>query len=293
MDIGIVGLGLIGGSLGRDWRALGHRVWGVSRQAATVEQAVAMGAIDGGSTDLASFHGRPVAVVVICTPLDQVVPTGRALFPHLETTTVVTDVGSVKAPIVAALEPAWRRFVGGHPMAGTADQGIQAAQRGLFAGRPYVLTPTATTDPDTLACLTTLLRPLGCHLHPCDPAAHDQAVAWISHLPVLVSAALVGASCTGPSPAVLALAQALASSGFQDTSRVGGGNPDLGLLMARENRPAVAAALDHYRRQIDYLATLIQTEDWAALHTYLRQTQAGRPAFVAPDPPPAAPPQPL
>lgn len=252
-----------------------------------------MGAIDGGSTDLASFRGRPVAVVVICTPLDWVVPTGQALFPHLEAATIVTDVGSVKTAIVSALGPAWQRFIGGHPMAGTADQGIQAAQRGLFTGRPYVLTPTATTDPDALSCLTDVLQPLGCHLHSCAPAAHDQAVAWISHLPVLVSAALIGASCTGPSPAILALAQALASSGFRDTSRVGGGNPDLGLLMARENRPAVTLALDYYRQQIDHLATLIETEDWEALHTYLRQTQAGRPAFVAPDPPPAAPPQPL
>ena len=115
----------------------------------------------------------------------------------------------------------------------------------------------------------------------CSAADHDQAVALISHLPVLVSAALLQAADQGAAAADLGwLVRALASSGFADTSRVGGGNPELGTWMARWNREALLASLDHYRQALEALELAVRQQDWAALHSRLASAQQLRPAFL-------------
>lgn len=278
MDIGIVGLGLIGGSLGLDLRACGHRVLGNSRRQETCQLAVARGIVDDAGVDLTLMAAAEV--VFICTPLSVIVPTVEQLIPHLQPAAVLTDVGSVKTPLVQALTPLWPNFVGGHPMAGKAESGIEVAQSSLFAGRPYVTTPVASTPPAALEAVEELARSLGSRLYRCSPEDHDRAVAWISHLPVMASASLI-AACTGEEdPAVLSLAKQLASTGFRDTSRVGGGNPELGLLMAKYNRRELLRALHAYRGQLDQFISLIEREDWSALEQQLTQTQQARPDFL-------------
>ena len=278
MKIGIVGLGLIGGSLGLDLRSLGHQVLGVSRQERTCKLAVARGAADEAVTDLALLADTDL--IFICTPIAQIQSTVSQLIPHISLATTLTDVGSVKASIVREIAPLWRNFVGGHPMAGTAESGIEAAQHGLFAGNPYVLTPTETTPLEAIALVESIVRPLQVRLYQCQPEAHDRAVAWISHLPVMASTSLI-AACLGEfDPNVIKLAQALASSGFRDTSRVGGGNPELGLMMARYNRAEVLRSLLVYRAQIDRMIDEIDHENWTTLEQTLQQTQAARPKFV-------------
>ena len=280
MEIGIVGLGLIGGSLGFDLRTQGHEVVGTSRRAATCQQAIARGAVDRAGEDLQLL--ATAEVIFICTPLSHITTTVTQLLPYLTEATVLTDVGSVKAPVVKAITPLWPNFVGGHPMAGTAESGIAAAQPNLFAGNPYVLTPTTTTPAAALTKVVTLVRSLSATLYHCAPTTHDQAVAWISHLPVLTSASLI-AACLGESdPTVLELAQKLASSGFRDTSRVGGGNPELGVLMAEHNQTALRQALLAYRATLDRLITQIDQNDWPALKAELETTQQARPQFLRP-----------
>jgi len=278
MNIGIVGLGLIGGSLGLDLRSQGHRVLGVSRKPATCERAIARAAVDDASVSPEILH--TAEVIFICTPLGVMAATVRELLPHLSPDTVLTDVGSVKGWVVETLSPLWRNFVGGHPMAGTAESGIEAAQRDLFVHAPYVLTPTAITPPDAVALVETVIRPLQVRLYHCQPDEHDRAVAWISHLPVMVSASLIAAGLAEPEKAVLQLAQSLASSGFRDTSRVGGGNPELGLMMATYNRTALLRSLHGYRQQLEQLTDWIEQENWGAIAVFLEQTQQGRVPFV-------------
>ncbi len=113
---------------------------------------------------------------------------------------------------------------------------------------------------------------------------HDRAVAWISHLPVLVSASLLAAVTSEADLEVLALAKQLASSGFRDTSRVGGGNPELGLMMAKYNRSQLLGTLQAYRRQVDRAISWLETEDWNALEQHLQQTHQARPEFLSPPP---------
>ncbi|NJR71470.1 MAG: prephenate/arogenate dehydrogenase [Synechococcales cyanobacterium CRU_2_2] len=277
--LGIIGLGLIGGSLGLDLRRQGYRVLGVSRRDRTCELATTQGAVDQASTDFALM--AEADWVVLCTPLDVLVPTVEALRPHLRSGTVLTDVGSVKQPIVEAIAPLWPNFVGGHPMAGTTDQGIEAAQFGLFVDRPYVLTPTPQTPAGAIAAVEALATALGARLYRCSPEEHDRSVAWISHLPVMVSTSLIQACRLEPSERVCALAQQLASSGFRDTSRVGGGNSELGLLMARYNREALLQSLRAYRQSLDGVMAAVEGEDWPQLQQILEQSHGDRPRFVA------------
>lgn len=280
MNIGIVGLGLIGGSLGLDLRRLGHQVLGVSRQAKTCEMAVALSAVDQASSNLALLSSAEV--IFICTPIDAIQSTVEQLVPYLQPATILTDVGSVKTSVVQAIAPWWSNFVGGHPMAGTTESGIAAAQSGLFVDKPYVLTPLATTPVEAMDTVGAIARSLSAQVYHCSPEAHDRAVAWVSHLPVITSASLIAACLSEPDPAVLQLAQNLASSGFRDTSRVGGGNPQLGRLIAQYNRAELLRSLQYYRHSLDHLITQVEQEDWVALEQQLAQTHQARPKFLKP-----------
>ncbi|MEH2261366.1 prephenate/arogenate dehydrogenase [Nostoc sp.] len=278
MNIGILGLGLIGGSLGFDLRSQGHHILGVSRRESTCEKAVAIGSVDEASVDLSLLAAAEV--VFICTPLALIVPQLQQTIAHLSTSIVVTDVGSAKAQIVKAISPLWDNFIGGHPMAGRTDSGIEAAQRNLFVDKPYVLTPTATTPTSAIAVVEEIVRSLGANIYYCQPEQHDRAVSWISHLPVMVSSSLIAACLSETDPDVLDLAQKLASSGFRDTSRVGGGNPELGVMMARYNRQALLRSLQQYRHNLDELTNLIEQENWVVLEQKLKSTGKARPDFV-------------
>ncbi|WP_017653885.1 prephenate/arogenate dehydrogenase [Fortiea contorta] len=281
MKIGIVGLGLIGGSLGFDLRSHNHYVLGVSRRESTCQKAIALGNVDEAAVDLSLL--ATADLVFICTPISLIVPQVEQLINHVSPSTVITDVGSVKAPIVEAIAPLWKHFIGGHPMAGTADSGIEAAQRHLFVNRPYVLTPVSTTSVEAIALVEEIVRSLGAKIYYCQPEQHDRAVSWISHLPVMVSGALI-AACMGETDSdVLQLAQNLASSGFRDTSRVGGGNPELGVMMAQYNRSALLASLQQYRQNLDEIINLIEQENWTALEEKLQLNQQARPGFLGHD----------
>lgn len=278
MKVGVVGLGLIGGSLGLALRPCGHQIFGVARRPETAARAIELGIADRAGCEWSLL--AEADLVVLCTPIGAIEPTVRQLIPHLRPSTVLTDVGSVKQAIVQAIEPLWPNFVGAHPMAGTADSGIEAALPDLFVGRPFAITPTDRTPTEAIARVTAIAQDLRSTLYRCTPEQHDRAVAWISHLPVAISASLIAACGAEPDPETLALAQSLASSGFRDTSRVGGGNPELGVMMAQFNRPELLRSLQRYRDQLDQIIGAIDQQDWAALQTCYEQTQQARSAFV-------------
>ncbi|MBW4544929.1 MAG: prephenate/arogenate dehydrogenase [Symplocastrum torsivum CPER-KK1] len=278
MNIGIVGLGLIGGSLALDLKGLGHQVLGVSRHSKTCQIAIERGIVNDASDNLTLLAAAEV--IFICTPIAAIAPTVQQLIPHLSPEVIVTDVGSVKTMVVEAVTPLWHNFVGGHPMAGTANSGIEAAISGLFAGNPYVLTPIETTPAASVRIVEELVRSLNSTVYFCRPEDHDRAVAWISHLPVMVSAGLIDACGSETDPTVLELAQQLASSGFRDTSRVGGGNPELGVMMARYNQACLLRSLTFYRHSLDQIIELVEQENWQALENILKQTQLQRPPFL-------------
>lgn len=274
MKIGIVGLGLMGGSLAMDFRTQGHWILGVSRQPSTCDAALAQGIAHDASPEFQVL--AEAEIVFLCTPLGNMVKTAQSLIPYLHPQAILTDIGSVKAPIVEALTPLWPNFIGGHPMAGKAEQGLLAAQHDLFVDRPYVLTPGENTPSSVLETVTGLVQQLRSQLYCCQPQEHDQAVAWISHLPVMVSAGLIGAGQSETNTDILKLAQSLSSSGFRDTSRVGGGNPELGRMMAEYNRTAVLQSLYAYRQQLAQITQWIEQEQWTDLEAFFVNTQSAR-----------------
>jgi arogenate dehydrogenase (NADP+) len=278
MNIGIVGLGLIGGSLGLDFQRLGHTVIGVARRPETCVAAVQRGAVNRASTTLADL--RETDIIFLCTPVAAIAPTVEALVPHLASDTILTDVGSVKGAIVERVTPLWPNFVGGHPMAGKTEVGIAVAEPHLFANCAYVITPTEHTPPAAVDCLAALARSLQAQVFICSPAVHDRAVAWISHLPVMVSGSLIQACLHEGDSDARALAQQFASSGFRDTSRVGGGHPELGLMMARYNRDELLRSLNAYQHEIQTLTALLEAEDWEAIAEKLQENYAARPHFI-------------
>ena len=274
MNIGIVGLGLIGGSIGLDLRSRGLDVFGVSSRQQTCDRAQARGVVSEASIHLSLMAAADV--VFICTPLGSIEPIVRDLVPYLSPNTIVTDVGSVKTPIVQAVSSLWPNFVGGHPMAGTAESGIEAAVPDLFVGRPYVLTPQAQTPAAAVDRVEEIARLLGASVYRCSPLDHDRAVAWISHLPLMASATLVAAGDREGDRHIVNLAQHLASSGFRDTSRVGGGNPELGVMVAKYNREELLRSLSIYRDSLDEFISDIEAENWQALEHKLKLTQQAR-----------------
>ena len=278
MIIGIVGLGLIGGSLALDLKKQGHHVLGVSHRDSTTQRAISLGIVSQASVNMSLLSDAEV--VFICTPLGFIIPTLEQLIAHLPSSCVITDVGSVKTPIVKGISPVWENFVGGHPMAGSNDSGIEAARKNLFNDKPYVLTPINTTPTKAITVIENLISQLGVNIHYCSPEEHDKAVSLISHLPVMASASLIAACEQEPDSQVRQLAQKFASSGFRDTSRVGGGNPELGVMIAKYNREALLMSLQNYRSNLDELVKLIEREDWTSLEQILHSTQKARGKFV-------------
>jgi arogenate dehydrogenase (NADP+) len=278
MIIGIIGLGLIGGSLAIDLRSLGHKILGVSRKQTTCEQAIARGIVDDASTDLKILSSAEV--IFICTPIEAIAPTIQQLIPYISTDTILTDVGSVKKPIVDVVAGLWDNFIGGHPMAGTADSGLDAALSNLFVDRCWCITPTNNTQEIYLNILTNIITSVQAKIIFCQPQEHDQAVALISHLPVMISSSLIATCLAENDLNVLNLAKIIASSGFKDTSRVGGGNPELGLMMAKYNRQALLTSLYQYQEQLNAIVNIIETENWSKLNERLTMTNQGRTEFT-------------
>ena len=277
--VGIVGLGLIGGSLGLDLQEAGAEVHALVHRPATAERARQRGLATRVDTDPALL--ADCGLVILALPLDRLLDPDPALLAALPTDAVITDVGSVKQPVLAAWGPRMGRFVASHPMAGTSRSGVEAGETGLFQGRPWVATPDADTDPEALEAVRQLATTVGARWLCCDAPSHDRAVALISHLPVLVGAALLQtADGGGQASGRGGLVRDLASSGFADTTRVGGGNPELGTLMARCNRTELLAALGRYRQAIAGLERLIELEDWQGLEGVLRECGEVRQGFL-------------
>lgn len=293
--VGLVGLGLIGGSIGLDLAALGIDTVALVHRDATAERARQRNLAREVSTDPAVLGNA--GIVLLCLPLDRLLEPPQELLKALPQNAVVSDVGSVKEPVLAVWSSLHRRFVGGHPMAGTAEAGVNAGQAGLFRGKPWVLTTeagvtqadgagqrrsrSATEQAVDRQLLEVLVYSLGARVVSCTAADHDRAVALISHLPVLVSAALLHTVDAEPDAAIRTLARQLASSGFGDTTRVGGGNPALGTLMAEKNKEALTGALELYRNSLEQLAESVGSGNWSHLSKELNRAREQRKAMLA------------
>ena len=213
-------------------------------------------------------------------PIDKIINPPLELISALPRKAVITDVASVKDPILKSWKDLHPNFVASHPMAGTSFSGVESGQLDLFKNRPWVITPDADTDQDALEIVKNIALKLGSKLILTDATKHDETVALISHLPVIISAALIKTLAVQQDPSMTDLSKKLASSGFADTSRVGGGNPDLGVAMAANNTSALLKALSCYRWSLDQFEGAVLAENWPQLLKELRTTQSLRLEFL-------------
>ncbi len=260
----VIGTGLIGGSVGLALRDQGWTVHAVDTDETVAAKSVAIGAADhvGLNPD--------AALTVVATPVLSIPE--RVAEALAETNGVVTDVGSAKHGIATSISHP--RFVPGHPMAGSEQDGIEGAQKDLFNGALWVLTPDSATDGESFAFLRTVLRGLGAEVVTMDPAVHDQVVALVSHVPHLTAAALMNlASDSAVEHRVLLR---LAAGGFRDMTRISAGRPSIWPDICMANEAAICAGLDSLITRLSELRASVAGHQREDLLVRLEQARAAR-----------------
>ena len=273
MNVAIIGLGLIGGSIGLALREAGFgTVAGYDRRPEVVDRALERGAIDRAATSVAHAAGG-AALVVLATPPLALRDAMIELAPALDSGTIVTDTASTKRHALQwarELLPESAGFVGGHPMAGSERHGIESARADLFREAVYCLTPDSVTTEADLDVVDAMVAALGATPVRMDAAAHDAAVAAVSHLPFVVAAALVDSALREQQPE----RQRLAAGGFRDTTRTASGDPLMHRDICLANADAIRPLLNGLARRLDELAGKL--DDPAYLLRFFEEARRAR-----------------
>lgn len=260
----VIGLGLIGGSLGMALRARGWRVFGSDADPARVARAVELGAADEAGL------APDADITFVATPVLSIA--GEARRALAAGCGLVTDVGSVKAPVVDGVgDP---RFVGGHPMAGSEQDGLDGADPELFEGAVWVLTPVATTADDAYTRVVGIVNSLGAEVVALPPERHDALVALVSHVPHLTAATLMGLA--GERAEEHAALLRLAAGGFRDMTRIASGHPAIWPDICVENRPAIVEALNALIAGLTEMRDVVDKGEKDALLRRLEVARAAR-----------------
>lgn len=278
-NIAILGLGLIGGSLAYRLKNKGHRLTGYDLLDERTETARELGAIDiARSTPKDAVQDSDL--VFIAAPVGVVVSIIEEIMPFVRADAIVTDVGSVKRPIVesiALLNPPFT-FIGGHPMAGSEQGGIGAADPNLFENAVYVLTPAVGRAPENtepLERLSNLVeRDLGANVMVMDSGIHDEVVASVSHLPHVTAAALCNA--LGQTAEKIPISLALAAGGFRDTTRVASGLPELWADICLHNRAPVLRSIAYLQDELEVMQEALLNQDVDGLRDFFDKARALR-----------------
>jgi prephenate dehydrogenase len=278
--IAIVGVGLIGGSVGLAVRArkLAKKVVGAGSRPATLAKALHVGAISDAADDLKTAVAE-ADLVVVAAPVALVIDQVRQIASWARAGALITDVGSTKAEIVAELERLasgdshWRagvHFVGSHPLAGNEKTGPEHANGDLFVGRTVVITPTASTRGEDREMLREFWSAVGAKVLEMSAEEHDRAVAATSHLPHLVASAIAGSTPEGY--------VGLTASGWQDTTRIAAGDPLLWRQVMLSNRAHLLSALDRFEELLAQWRQALEAGDAVGLERLLDEAKRVRDA---------------
>jgi len=277
--VAVVGLGLMGGSLGMALkRRTGVTVLGVARRAVSLKQAFDQGVFDEGFLDPAMALAR-ADVVVFCVPVDRVIPLAKSLKKLYKPGALVTDVGSVKGPIARDAQRVFLGddnvvFVGGHPMTGSEKTGLGFARADLYDGTVCVVSPSGGTPLARVVQAERFWSTTGAEILRLDPKTHDRTVALVSHLPHLLADALVlTAGQVAKTPKQRALLRRVAAGSFRDATRVAGADPALWHAIFSMNDRSVRSTLGKFQQQLSLLAK----NRWALKD--LRRAQNLQPIF--------------
>jgi prephenate dehydrogenase len=281
----IVGVGLIGGSLGMICKRKGlvESIIGAGRREENLRKAIELKAIDRYSHDLREAASGS-DLLILATPVDSFESALKTCGPVLAPGAIVTDVGSVKGPLVGRMEslvPSGVSVVGAHPIAGKEKTGVAAASMELFHGARCILTPTPRSNPDAIARIRFLWEATGARVSEMDPDLHDRVLGAVSHLPHVVAFALVNAvaALQDSHSAGLDL-QAFAGAGYRDTTRIAASSPEMWRDICLWNRDNIVSQIELYQACLDKLKALIKAGDAAALIRELERVKERRESIM-------------
>jgi len=281
--ITIIGIGLLGGSLGLAARQcrLAKEIAGYARREKTIAECEKIGVLDYATTDLlAAVSGADL--VVLCTPLAQMRSLVGQFFPALKRGAIVTDVGSVKADVVRELEMLVKKagayFVGSHPMAGGEKMGVLAAKADLYANAVCVVTPTKKSNAAAVRKVEQFWKSLGACTVRLDAAQHDLIVGRTSHLPHIAAAALAGLILDPKHPKSQV---GLCATGFRDTTRIASGSPEMWRDIALANRKNVSQTLDAFIGDLKKFQAALKKSDTKAVEKFFATAKERRDNWCA------------
>lgn len=283
-SIAIIGVGLIGGSLGLALKdRLGENVFitANARTAATMELAAKRKACDLATNDLQEAVGD-ADIVFLSTPVLQMVPMVKNLIPYLKQGAIVTDGGSTKAYIAEELRrilPPGIVYVAGHPMTGKEKSGVEAADKDLFVHHCYVVVKDTGAPEDAVNRIVELAKTVGSSVTTIDIRKHDRCASLISHIPHVAASALV--TLLDRSGDDLGDAMKLAAGGFKDTTRIASSNADMWSDILMTNREAVTTHLESLKGILDEVITAINEGDRDALHEFFAAAKRRRDVVIA------------
>jgi prephenate dehydrogenase len=273
----IVGVGLIGASLGLALKKAGlvTKVLGVGRSKENLDQAQKMGAIDG-VVDLVEA-AKQSDVIVLCTPVAQMRAAFEIIEPYLEPRTMITDAGSTKGDVILAAKEVLGKkacqFVPAHPIAGGAQHGASAAKADLFQGKQTIVCPLQENSPEDIALITGFWESVGSQVKKVGVVQHDAIYAAVSHLPHLLSYALM-ASVVNSEDADQKLGHV--GAGFKDFTRIAASSPEMWRDICLGNRTAILKELDQYLSIVTHMRKLVAEGDGAGLEKLFNQASKAR-----------------
>ena len=264
----IIGVGLLGASLAKACRRynLVEEISGFGRNRENLDKAKSLGVIDHCAKNLAEAV-KDVDLVVLCTPVSKIIPLIETLLPHLKQGAVITDVGSVKGPLVNQaddLMPEGIFFVGSHPIAGGEKSGLEASREDLYLNAKCILTPTSKTDTHAFGKVDALWKAVGMETLTLDADEHDFVFGAVSHLPHIVAYALMntlGALRTKQDHEVTAYSGA----GLKDITRIASGDPVMWRDICLTNQTHSLDLIDRYQKTLNDLRSVIEKNDGKAL----------------------------
>ena len=281
--ITIVGVGLLGGSIGlaaRKRRLVGE-IAGFVRREKSIAECERFGATDFATTDLLAAISNS-DLIILCTPLAQMRPLAEQFLPALKRGAIVTDVGSVKAGVVRELESlvakAGAHFVGSHPMAGAEKTGVAAARENLFENAVCVLTPTKNSNAAAAKKLEQFWKALGARVLKLPPEQHDLLVSRTSHLPHVVAAVLANLVLNPANPKIQ---PQLCANGFRDTTRIASGSPEMWRDIALANRKNLSRSVDAFVAELQKFQRVLKSSDAKTISEFFEQAKLRRDNWCA------------
>ncbi len=276
MRVVIIGLGLIGGSIGlalkqANWQKA--QIVGFIRRSEVGQAALNMGAVDEVETSMEkAVHNSDL--IIIATPVLTIKDIMVQIAPHLSHDCIITDAASTKLQVMQwaqELLPPTTCFIGGHPMAGKETSGIKAAEADLFSNATYCLVPGPQATQKAIQTITDMVEKLGATPFSISAWEHDHLVAGISHLPLVLSVALISATTGNSSWEQMSQ---LASSGYRDLTRLASGSPEVNSHILLSNQSAIVTWIDEYIKELQRLRKLINTSDYEMQNVLAHASEA-------------------